>query len=112
MNDDKAEPKSLIKGMLVNALSPHPYLFWFSVGAPTMTKAMNLNTSAPLAFIISFYFFLVGTKIVLALLIGHSKSFLRDNVYIYILRILGLILCVFSMVLFYDGLKLLGIIQG
>jgi threonine/homoserine/homoserine lactone efflux protein len=96
--------------MLVNALSPHPYLFWLSVGAPIIFKAMSLNVCAPLVFIIRFYFFLVGSKIVLALLVGHSKSFLRDNVYIYALRFLGLLLCIFSVVLFYDGLKLLEII--
>lgn len=106
----EVESKSLTKGALANALSPHPYLFWFSVGAPTMTKAMSLSISAPLAFIISFYSFLVGAKIVLAIFIGKSKSFLRGNAYIYTLRFLGLVLCVLAIVLFYDGLKLLEII--
>jgi threonine/homoserine/homoserine lactone efflux protein len=100
-------PKSLTKGVLVNALSPHPYLFWFSVGAPIIIRAMSLSISAPLAFIISFYFCLVGTKIVLAMMIGKSKSFLRGKVYIYTLRFLGLVLCLLAMVLFCDGLKLL-----
>lgn len=105
------KPKSLTKGVLTNALSPHPYLFWFSVGAPTMTKAMSLNVSVPIAFILSFYLFLVGSKIALAVVIGKSRSFLRGNGYIYTLRILGLILCVLAMVLFYDGLKLLELIS-
>ncbi len=26
------------KGILADALSPHPYLFWLSVGGPIMTK--------------------------------------------------------------------------
>jgi threonine/homoserine/homoserine lactone efflux protein len=112
LNDKKAEPKSLIKGILVNALSPHPYLFWFSVGAPIIFKAMSVNISALVVFILSFYFCLVGSKIVLALLVGHSKSFLRDNTYIFTLRFLGSLLCVFSAVLFYDGLKLLEIIKN
>ncbi len=112
LNENQVEPKSLIKGLLINVLSPHPYLFWLSVGAPIIFKAMSLNVSAPLVFIISFYFFLVGSKIILALLVGHSKSFLRDKVYIFTLRFLGLLLCFFSAVLFYDGLKLLEIIKG
>ncbi|MGQ9658909.1 MAG: LysE family transporter [Thermochromatium sp.] len=33
---------SLTKGMLANLLSPHPYLFWSSVGAPIMAKALVL----------------------------------------------------------------------
>ena len=104
LNLQETRPKSLTKGVLANALSPHPYLFWFSVGAPTMTKALSQNISAPLAFIISFYAFLVGSKIVLAILIGKSKSFLSGNVYIYTMRFLGLALCVLAIVLFHDGL--------
>jgi len=110
INLDGIKPKSLIKGVLANALSPHPYLFWFTVGAPTMTKAMLQNISAPLAFIISFYAFLVGSKIVLAILIGKSKSLLSGNMYIFTMRFLGLVLCVLAVVLFQDGLKLLKII--
>jgi threonine/homoserine/homoserine lactone efflux protein len=104
------KPKSFTKGVLANALSPHPYLFWFSVGAPTMTKAMGQGISAPLAFIISFYVFLVGSKIVLAILIGKSKSLLSGNGYIFTMRFLGLLLCLLAFVLFHDGLELLEII--
>ena len=99
--------KFLIKGALTNALSPHPYLFWFSVGAPTMTKAMDLNFVAPVAFIIGFYSFLIGSKVFLAILVGKSKSFMSGTIYIYTMRFLGLILCVLAMFLFYDGLKLM-----
>lgn len=111
-NFQETMPKSLTKGILANALSPHPYLFWFSVGAPTMTKAISVNLIAPLAFICSFYIFLVGSKILLAILVGKSKSFLCGNVYIYTMRFLGLALVVLAFSLFYDGLKLLEIIES
>ena len=110
LNLKETKPKSLTKGILVNALSLHPYLFWLSVGAPTITKAMSQSIIAALAFICSFYTFLVGSKIVLAILVGKSKSFLVGNVYIYTMRILGLALCVLAFVLFREGLKLFGII--
>ena len=110
LNLQKTKPNSLAKGILVNALSPHPYLFWFSVGAPIMIKALRQNIIAPLAFIGSFYAFLVGSKILLAILVGKSKSFLVGNVYIYTMRFLGLVLCVLAFALFHDGLKLLGLI--
>jgi threonine/homoserine/homoserine lactone efflux protein len=110
LNLKETKPKSLTKGILVNALSPHPYLFWLSVGAPTMTKAMNQSIITALAFICSFWALLVGSKILLAILVGKSKSFLVGNVYIYTMRFLGLVLCVLAFVLFRDGLKLLGII--
>ena len=110
LNIQKTPPNSLTKGIVANALNPHPYLFWFSVGAPMMTKAMNIGIIALLAFICSFYILLVGSKILLALFVGKSKSFLVGNTYIYTLRFLGLALCVFACVLFRDGLKLLGLI--
>lgn len=106
----EAKPRSLTKGILANTLSPHPYLFWLSVGAPTMTKALSLNIFAPLLFISGFYTFLVGSKVLLAILVGKSKSFLNGDVYIYIMRFLGLVLGVLAFALFIDGLKLLGIL--
>ena len=102
----KGKTKSLTKGILANFLSPSPYTFWSSVGAPLTTKAMGLGMIAPMAFIGSFYFFLVGSKILIALLVSRSKSFLLGSYYIYLMRFLGLVLCVLAFMLFYDGLKL------
>jgi len=110
LNAKKIKPKSLTKGVLTNALSPHPYLFWLSVGAPVMTKAMNQNSVFPLAFIAGFYAFLVGSKVVLALLAGKSKNYLSGNAYRYVMRLLGLLLCIFAIILLRDGLNLLGLI--
>ena len=32
------DAQSFKKGAVINALSPHPYLFWLSVGAPIMVR--------------------------------------------------------------------------
>jgi threonine/homoserine/homoserine lactone efflux protein len=101
--------RSLQKGILVNTLSPHPYLFWFSVGGPTMIKAMNKGLLPALAFVLSFYVLLVGAKIVLAQLVGRSRFFLQGNKYILTMRLLGLILILLAGFLFKDGFYLLGI---
>lgn len=110
MNIGDAAPKSLSKGVVANALNPHPYLFWFSVGAPAMAKAVSLHINALLAFLVSFYAFLVGSKILLAVLVGRSRSFLTGRAYISTMRILGLILIVFALALFHEGLTLLKIL--
>jgi threonine/homoserine/homoserine lactone efflux protein len=110
LNLQEARPKSLAKGILVNTLNPHPYIFWLSVGAPILTKAMNQSIIATLVFIVSFWGLLVGSKIILAIMVGKSKSFLVGNAYIYTMRFLGIVLCVLAFVLFRDGLKLLGVI--
>jgi len=104
------QPQSFTKGILTNALNPHPYLFWFSVGAPLMAKAMQGSIYALLAFICSFYALLVGSKILLAILVGKSRAFLAGKKYVYTLRSLGFALCVLALILLYDGLKLLKLI--
>jgi threonine/homoserine/homoserine lactone efflux protein len=103
-------PKSLTKGIVVNLLNPHPYLFWFSVGAPTITKTMKQGIWTSGAFILSFYLFLVGSKVLLALLVGKSKSFLTGNWYLFTLRFLAVALCIFAVMLIREGLSLLKII--
>jgi len=102
---------SLRKGIIVNVLSPYPYLFWMSVGAPTTLKAMNQSLMSAVAFIGSFYVLLVGSKILLAVLVGRSRSFLTGRAYIYTMRILGLLLFVLALFLFRDSLVLLGLFQ-
>ncbi|MCK5146449.1 LysE family transporter [bacterium] len=110
VNLEKSNPKSLSKGVLVNALSPHPYIFWFSVGAPMLTKAMDVNNVAPALFVGSFYLMLVGVKMMLALLTGKSKGYLTGKRYRVIMRVLGLVLVLFAIMLFKEGLELLGVV--
>ena len=56
----KAEkPNSILKGAMINALSPHPYLFWFTVGAPIVLSAYAQSLTHAASFILGFYLFLV-----------------------------------------------------
>ncbi len=100
---------SMVKGVAVNFLSPHPYLFWLSVGAPIVSRAMARDRVAPFFFIGSFYLCLVGAKIGLAIVVGKSTPFLSGRGYIYTMRSLGLALMVLSIFLFRDGFHLFGI---
>ena len=102
------KPKSIQRGMIVNVLSPYPYLFWLSVGGPTTIKALDMGLSAAVSFIASFYLLLVGSKVVLALLVARSCTFLQGNTYIFSMRLLGAILIILAAFLFQDGLHLLG----
>jgi threonine/homoserine/homoserine lactone efflux protein len=105
----EGRPKSLKKGVIVNILSPHPYLFWFSVGAPITMKALDQGIVAAWVFIGGFYCMLIGAKITLAVLVARSRTFLTGKMYLYTMRCLGLILMGFALFLFIDGLKLAGI---
>ncbi len=101
---------ALVKGVLVNVLSPHPYLFWISVGAPLVHRAMVVSLTAAGAFIAGFYLFLVGSKVVVALAVGRSRTVIKGRAYVFIMRGLGLALCLLALVLVKDGLALLGIL--
>ncbi|SEA70094.1 Threonine/homoserine/homoserine lactone efflux protein [Desulfuromusa kysingii] len=103
-------PTSLAKGILTNLLSPHPYLFWLTVGAPTMVSAVNQQPLAGAAFLGGFYVCLVGSKVIVAILTGKSKTFLTGNSYRAIIRCLGFVIIILAGKLFYDGLKLLQIL--
>ena len=106
----KVKPQSLRKGIIANILSPHPYLFWISVGAPTVLRAYGVNPLSPFLFILGFYTCLVGSKITVALIVDRSKTFLKSSIYIYIVKALGIILLVFAVLFVREGLTLWGVL--
>jgi len=103
------KPKSIRKGIIVNILSPHPYIFWLMVGAPITVNAYQANPVTAFAFIIAFYVLLVGSKISIALVVDRSRTFLKNKVFIWTLRILGLVLIIFAILLIKEGFGYLGL---
>ena len=103
-------PRSLRKGVLINALNPHPYVFWLTVGVPLVLKAWEENPLASGIFVFSFYLLLVGSKMALALLVGKSQVLLTGKGYQWVRRSLAVLLGAFSLFLFRDALKLWGIV--
>ncbi|MBE0607169.1 MAG: LysE family translocator [Deltaproteobacteria bacterium] len=101
-------PQSLTRGAMVNALSPHPYLFWLTVGAPMILKGWKTNPAAAVLFVVGFTGCLVGSKVVLAVLADRSSHLLDGKRYDCVMRILGLLLLLFAGFLLRDGLRLLG----
>ena len=110
MNFKETDEQSLKKGIITNVLSPHPYLFYISIGGPLMVKALGISILALLSFIGSFLLLLVGSKIIIAFVIERSRAFLRSKTYIYTLKLLGLALIIFSIVFFKDALEFFKII--
>ena len=106
------EPNSIRTGALVNAFSPHPYLFWLMVGAPMIVKGWATGPVAPLLFVFGFLGCLVGAKIMLAVIAGRSKRLLHGAAYRYLMRTLGVLLFLFALLLFRDGARLLGLLPG
>lgn len=105
---DDNPPKSFRKGVMANFLNPSPYLFWFSVGAPIVIKAAGGGWLGPVLFVFGMYVLLVGSKVVIAVLTGQSRRFLKSSGYVYTIRILGIVLLLFAAVFARDGLRFLG----
>ena len=105
----EVKPQSLKKGVITNLLNPHPYVFWVGVGVPIIYKSFQTGPQNAIAFIGSFFAFIVGAKIVLALIVNKSRAFLSGTIYIYIVRGLGLLLVVFAIISLRDGLKFLSL---
>lgn len=102
-------PRSLWQGVLANLLSPHPYLFWITIGAPGTAKAYRVSAVAAILFVAAFYVCLIGAKITVAHLTDRSRRFLEGRAYHVVLRVLGLALLLFAVLLFREGLGLTGL---
>ncbi len=108
MAQDRA--RSIGRGIAVNALSPHPYIFWITVGAPMILRAYGEKPENAFFFIFSFLVCLIGAKVLVAYLVGRTKRIFTGTVYRAIMRLLGAALFIFALFLLRDGLVLLTIL--
>jgi len=104
---DVAEKGAFKRGIIANLLSPHPYLFWLSIGGPKILEGLSIQVSASALFIIGLYTSLVGSKIAVALLVDKSRTFVNSKYYAYIIQALGIVLIIFALLFVIDGLKLM-----
>ena len=103
--ETNVEPRSIRRGFMANLLNPHPYLFWFVIGAPKLIEAAAIGWMTTAAFIAGLYVCLIGAKILVAFLVGRSRSFLKSRGYVYVNRILGVVLAGFSIFFLRDGMR-------
>ena len=105
-------PASIWRGVLANALNPSPYLFGLTVGGALVLRTAHQNRAAAAVFIGVFYACLVGSKILLALVVGRYRRFLQSGLYVGILRLLGGLLLVFAGKFLWDAAGFFGWIAG
>ncbi len=94
---------SLRRGVVANFLNPSPYLFWLTVGAPTVLAAWREGWPAAAAFVVAFYALLVGSKVSLAMALGQARHLLRSGGYIVLMRGLGLLLLTYALLFLRAG---------
>jgi threonine/homoserine/homoserine lactone efflux protein len=89
----QANPQQeLWRGVLVNVLNPHPYLFWATVGGPALVSGWRVSPWYALGFIVPFYALLVGSKMFVAWLFGHHSLGLSLTWYRRVLMACGVLL--------------------
>ena len=98
--------RDLLRGALVNALSPHPWLFWLGVGAVKLVDAWKQSPANAFGFLFGFFLLLIGCKIVIASGLAFGRRWLTLPLYRGLLTVGGLALLVAG------GFLLLGAVRG
>ena len=99
------QPRSWFKGIVTNLLNPHPWVFWLTVGTAILAKALAQSRLVAATFLIGFYLLLVGSKVMVALLAGRYGDLLAGRGYRVAMRVLAVMLALFALLLFREGLR-------
>ena len=94
--------RDILRGALVNALSPHPWLFWLSAGGPLLVNAWGDAPVRGVTFLVSFYGLLVGTKIAIARAVAAGRQRMSERWYQRALLAAGVLLSVAGALLIWE----------
>ena len=101
------KPQSIARGVAVNLLNPNPYMFWFTVGTPTLVEALRSGPAAAAAFLAVFFVLLVGCQMLVAAIVSHSRECILTRWYTPAMRLLGVMLAAFAVMRLRDAIDLL-----
>ncbi|MFC5053009.1 LysE family translocator [Saccharothrix xinjiangensis] len=91
---DNPDFLALRRAVLVNLLSPHPWVAWATALGPLTVTTWRASTGAGVALLAGFYVTLVGGKVVIALLVARGRRHLGDAGYRRALVFSGVLLVV------------------
>jgi threonine/homoserine/homoserine lactone efflux protein len=103
-------PRSLGKAVMLNALSPSPYLFWLLVGGPQVVLAWTECRMGVAGFVCGFFGCLIGGMALVAVAVGRGRQWLSGRSYQWLMTALAALLAVAGVLLFRTGLRLLGVL--
>lgn len=104
-HDVEGQASVIKKGVIANLLNPSPYVFWFTIGAPTILKAYHEGFIYAGLFLIIFYSVLIGSKVVIAAITGKSRHILSSKYYLYLIRFLGVVMFMFAIYFIKSGIS-------
>ncbi|MCC3767327.1 LysE family transporter, partial [Streptomyces sp. UNOC14_S4] len=91
--------RTLWQGALVNLLSPHPWMFWLTTGAPLLVAAWRSSPPGAGGFLLGFYALLVGSKAALAVIVSRARHRIGTRGYRLLLGGSGVLLLAASALL-------------
>ena len=68
-------------GIMVNLLSPHPWVFWIGVGGPLLISYGAQGAGLAGLFLLGFYLLLIGSKVAIAAAAAGGRRLLDDAWY-------------------------------
>lgn len=103
--DEDVPSAGLRKAVLTNVFNPHPYVFWLAVGGPLVAEAHATSTVSLAAFLAGFFGCIVGSKAVMAALIGRFRGLLSGAGYRWTMRGLAFGMLLLALRFAEDGLS-------
>lgn len=107
----RGAPRSVRKGIAVNLLSPNPYLFWLTVGAPALLNGWRERPLSAFAFAAGFYACLVGVQTAAVATAARAGRWIGGRGYRWVMRGLGALLALYGALLLKEGIGLLGALR-
>lgn len=67
------------RGVIVNVLSPHPWIFWLTAGGPLLVASWRRGPAGGILLLVGFYALLVGTKVAIAAVVARTADRLSSQ---------------------------------
>ena len=103
---DEISPKQsgFLKGFTMNLLNPNVYIFWGTIGVPTILSGWEVKPTYGLAFIIGFYLTMIPMILLWIVVFGRLGQ-LKPAFTTNLARIIVLLLCIVGLSMLYNGVK-------
>ncbi len=106
IDTNDAPRRVFLTAVITNFLNPHPYLFWATVGSALLLQSYAVGGFAfSTALLVGMYGLLVGTKLMIALLVSRSRTWLSGRTYHLLLIGSGILLLGLGLLLGWEGLQ-------
>lgn len=96
---------NLLKSVLVNALSPGPWIFWSVLAGPILVEAWRTSFADAVLFLFGFYFLLIGGNVLFIALFATARHF-GSQITRVLNGIAAIALLIFGLFQIYRGIML------